>query len=155
VDLVGLCKWLRLGIEFLIVCAALGAKITMLKLLLLAFLLVTAGQSQTVTIPWTWTQATGAGLATGFQIYRTPTAAGLCPTPTTTAYTMIGVASSGTATSYADVSSSSNLLTQGTTYCYSIVATGNGGASAFSNVVTATIPTPVPNPPVAGKPTVQ
>jgi hypothetical protein len=125
-----------------------------MKLFLLALLALQTLQSQTVTIPWTWTQATGAGVATGFQIFRAPVASGFCPTPSAAAYMMIGTATAA-ATSYADISSTTNLLTAGTTYCYSITAVGTGGTSAFSNVVTATIPIPVPNPPVAGTPTVK
>jgi fibronectin type 3 domain-containing protein len=104
-----------------------------LKLFALWFLLTLPMFAQhTVTLTWSWTQGSG-GVGTGFEVQRGTVSGG--------PYTTIATIASPTTLTYVDTASTTNVLTEGSTYYYVVLTTGNGGTlSAPSNQATATIP---------------
>ena len=108
-----------------------------LLLLVLAFAGIAAAQ-HSVTLTWTWTQSSG-GAATGFLIQRGTASGG--------PYVQVGAVPVPNTFSYVDQSATGNVLTEGTTYYYVVLATGPGGNSLPSPQASATIPFLPPSAP--------
>ena len=119
----------------------------LLLLTLLAVVLLSAQTFHSVTL--TWPPGAGATSAntTSFGVLRGTATGAESSTPIGTVAFVSGQASY----SYIDQGSATNILTEGSTYFYEIVATGPGGTSAPSAETSATIPFSLP--PVPGKPT--
>ena len=118
-----------------------------LLLLCLIFAFMTAGAQRasaqptphSVALTWAWTQGTG-GPATGFLVQRATVSGG--------PYTTVGTITSPATLAFTDTASNSNVLTEGSTYFYVVVATGNGGVnSPPSNQFAALIPFLAPQAP--------
>jgi hypothetical protein len=106
-------------------------------LLLFAFCAGIACAQHTVTL--TWTAGTGGGTTTGYIVQRGTTTGG--------PYTQIGTTPSPTQETYVDTSATGNVLSEGTTYYYVVLATGPGGNSPLSPQASATIPFLLPPAP--------
>ena len=104
-------------------------------LLFIASSLVSAQVVHSESLSWAWSQGTGTP-ATGYNVYRAVTPTGL-PVLLTT------INGAGTL-SYVDLTGTGNILTEGTNYCYTVTAVGQGGESATSNQACASIPFSVP-----------
>lgn len=115
--------------------------------------LLLAAQPPTHSVTLTWAPSTTGAAATGYNVYKLTATGTTCPTigPLGTKL------SSVTAATFVDTnaSPSTSLLGEGVTYCYAITATNAGGESPDSNIVSATIPFSVPNPPVLNPPSVK
>jgi hypothetical protein len=127
-----------------------------MKFLIPFLLLASAAFAQTapvhtVTLTWTWTQGTG-GLATGYVVYKAPATGTTCPAIAT--FTQLATVTAEATMTYVDTnaSPSTSVLTEGSTYCYAVTATDQGGASPDSNIASATVPFSPPIAPVLGTP---
>jgi hypothetical protein len=122
----------------------------MKKLLLLLTLLSAPAFAFAQTfhsVTLTWPAGAGGGTVTSFGVLRGTTSGGESSTPIGTVAFVSGQATY----SYVDQGSATNVLTEGSTYFYEIVATGPGGTSAPSAETSVTITFSAPA--VPGKPT--
>jgi hypothetical protein len=111
-----------------------------------------------VTLTWNWSQCTTAtppvcgGLAQGFNILRAPATGTVCPSapvlPSTAPFVQVGTLAGITVLTYTDNNSATNVLTEGSTYCYIVQSYDQGGV-ADSTIASATIPFFVPEAPTA------
>ena len=119
--------------------------------LLLAFILfagaLAAQTFHSVTVTWPPGAGTTSANTTSFGILRGTTSGG----ESSTAIGSVAFVTGQASYTYIDQGSATNVLTEGLTYFYEIVAIGPGGTSAPSPETSATIPFSLP--PVPGKPT--
>jgi hypothetical protein len=108
-----------------------------LSLLLCSFSLLA---QHSVTLTWVPGVQTGGGVVQTFQVARGTTSGG--------PYAPIGSVAS-TVTTYVDTAGSANLLTEGATYFYVVMAINQSGASVPSNQASATIPFALPATPTS------
>ena len=86
-----------------------------------------AQPAHSITLTWTWTQGSG-GLATSFNVLRATATGTTCPAVTT--FTQLASVANTAPLTYVDNSSTTNTLTEGTTYCYIVAAAGSRGCVA-------------------------
>jgi hypothetical protein len=95
-----------------------------------------AQAAHSVTLNWSWTQGSGT-LATGFQLQRGTVSGG--------PYAAIGSVAGATTLVYADASAVGNVLVEGQSYCYVVIAVNGSAAAPPSPEKCGVIPFTAPN----------